>query len=70
MDGHQADAAEQAARRTTGRRPARRPLRVAFLSDLHTGSHSDDVVRLNAIIDQVASLAPDLVLYGGDYVNM
>jgi uncharacterized protein len=48
----------------------RRPLRVAFLSDLHTGSHSDDVVRLNAIIDDAAALAPDLVLFGGDYVNM
>jgi predicted MPP superfamily phosphohydrolase len=48
----------------------RRPLRVAFLSDLHTGSHSDDVVRLNAIVDDAAALAPDLVLFGGDYVNM
>jgi uncharacterized protein len=48
----------------------RRPLRVAFLSDLHTGSHSDDVARLNAIVDEAAALAPDLVLFGGDYVNM
>jgi len=48
----------------------RRPLRVAFLSDLHTGSHSDDVARLNAIVDDAAALAPDLVLFGGDYVNM
>src|SRR6266536_4638897 len=48
----------------------RRPLRVAFLSDLHTGSHSDDVARLNAIVDEIAALAPDLVLLGGDYVNM
>src|SRR5262249_22005955 len=48
----------------------RRPLRVAFLSDLHTGSHSDDVARLNVIVDEVAALAPDLVLFGGDYVNM
>ncbi|HEX2354638.1 MAG TPA: hypothetical protein VHJ16_17840, partial [Xanthobacteraceae bacterium] len=38
----------------------RRPLRVAFLSDLHTGSHSDDVARLNAIVDEIAALAPDL----------
>lgn len=48
----------------------RRPLRVAFLSDLHTGSHSDDVARLHAIVDEIAALAPDLVLFGGDYVNM
>jgi predicted MPP superfamily phosphohydrolase len=48
----------------------RRPLRIAFLSDLHTGSHSDDVARLNRIIDEVAALAPDLALFGGDYVNL
>src|SRR5438034_4033260 len=48
----------------------RHPLRVAFLSDLHTGSHSDDVARLNAIVDEAAALVPDLVLFGGDYVNM
>src|SRR4030088_958853 len=48
----------------------RRPLRIAFLSDFHTGSHSDDVVRLNSIIDGATSLTPDLVLFGGDYVNM
>jgi uncharacterized protein len=48
----------------------RRPLRIAFLSDFHTGSHSDDVVRLNSIIDDATSLTPDLVLFGGDYVNM
>jgi predicted MPP superfamily phosphohydrolase len=47
-----------------------RPLRVAFLSDLHTGSHADDVIRLRSIIDEAAALAPDLVLFGGDYVNM
>ena len=48
----------------------RHPMRVAFLSDLHTGSHSDDVARLNAIVDEAAALLPDLVLFGGDYVNM
>jgi predicted MPP superfamily phosphohydrolase len=47
-----------------------RPLRVAFLSDFHTGSHSDDVTRLNLIINEAASFTPDLVLFGGDYVNM
>jgi hypothetical protein len=47
-----------------------RPLRVAFLSDFHTGSHSDDIVRLNLIIDDAASFKPDVVLFGGDYVNM
>jgi predicted MPP superfamily phosphohydrolase len=47
-----------------------RPLRIAFLSDFHTGSHSDDVARLNLIIDEAASVTPDLALFGGDYVNM
>jgi len=48
----------------------RHPLRIAFLSDLHTGSHFDDVARLNAIVDDAAALAPDLILFGGDYMNM
>jgi uncharacterized protein len=47
-----------------------RPLRVAFLSDFHTGSHSNDVMRLNAMVDEVSAYCPDLVLFGGDYVNM
>jgi uncharacterized protein len=47
-----------------------RPLRIVFLSDFHTGSHSDDVVRLNSIVDEAAGVTPDLVLFGGDYVNM
>jgi predicted MPP superfamily phosphohydrolase len=47
-----------------------RPLRVVFLSDLHTGSHAGDVQRLEAIVAEATQLAPDLVLFGGDYVNM
>ncbi|MBX9845316.1 MAG: metallophosphoesterase [Xanthobacteraceae bacterium] len=47
-----------------------RPLRIAFLSDFHLGSHTGDVARLTAIADEVTALAPDLVLFGGDYVNM
>jgi hypothetical protein len=47
-----------------------RPLRIAFLSDFHVGSHADDVARLGAIVAEAAALAPDLVLFGGDYVNM
>jgi predicted MPP superfamily phosphohydrolase len=45
-------------------------LRIAFLSDFHAGSHFDDVARLSSIVAGAASLAPDLVLFGGDYVNM
>lgn len=47
-----------------------RPLRIAFLSDFHLGSHTDDVARLAAIVAQAAALKPDLVLHGGDFVNM
>jgi predicted MPP superfamily phosphohydrolase len=47
-----------------------RALRVAFLSDLHVGSHAGDVARLARIADEAAALAPDLALFGGDYINM
>jgi predicted MPP superfamily phosphohydrolase len=47
-----------------------RPLRVALLADFHVGSHTDDVTRYAAIAREVASLLPDLVLFGGDFVNM
>lgn len=50
--------------------PRVRPLRIAFLSDLHAGSHADDVTRLTAIIAEAAALEPDLVLHGGDFMNM
>jgi predicted MPP superfamily phosphohydrolase len=46
------------------------PLRIAFVSDLHVGSHSDDVTRLRALLAELQLLEPDLVLYGGDFVNM
>lgn len=47
-----------------------RALRIAFLSDFHAGSHAGDAARLRAIVAEAAALAPDLVLYGGDFVNM
>jgi hypothetical protein len=47
-----------------------RPLRIAFLADFHAGSHAGDVERLAAIVREAAAERPDLVLYGGDYVNM
>lgn len=47
-----------------------RPIRIAFLSDVHAGSHANDVVRLRGIIDEVTKYAPDLALHGGDFVNM
>lgn len=47
-----------------------RPIRLAFLSDFHTGSHADDVLRLRSIINEVNAFQPDLALFGGDYVNL
>lgn len=45
------------------------PITIAWLSDFHTGSHTDDLARLKGIVDTVNARAPDLVLLGGDYVN-
>jgi predicted MPP superfamily phosphohydrolase len=47
-----------------------RALRIAFLSDFHVGSHTGDVARLAAIVAEAAAQQPELVLYGGDFVNM
>ena len=47
-----------------------RPLRIAFLSDFHAGSHAGDVARLAAIVAEAQAFKPDLVLHGGDFVNM
>ena len=46
-----------------------RPLRIVFLSDLHAGSHSDDLERLARILDEAARLQPDIACLGGDYIN-
>jgi predicted MPP superfamily phosphohydrolase len=48
----------------------RLPVRIAFLADFHIGSHAGDVARLAALSTEVSSFEPDLVLLGGDYVNM
>ena len=47
-----------------------RPLRIAFLSDFHVGSHTGDVARLETIVKDAATHSPDLVLFGGDYMNL
>ena len=47
-----------------------RSLRIAFLSDFHAGSHAGDVERFSAIATEAAAFTPDLVLFGGDYVNV
>lgn len=47
-----------------------KPLRIALLADFHVGSHADDLARLHAIVLEAQSYRPDLVLLGGDFVNM
>jgi hypothetical protein len=44
------------------------PLRIALLSDLHTGSPWHGLDTLAEIVEQTNALAPDLVLLAGDYV--
>ncbi len=46
------------------------PWRIALVADLHTGSFSNDLERLAAIMREVNALEPDLVLLLGDYMNM
>lgn len=45
------------------------PLRFAVLADLHLGSHSNDVARLNHVISEVKNQRPDIVLLLGDFMN-
>jgi predicted MPP superfamily phosphohydrolase len=47
-----------------------KPLRIAFLADFHTGSHAGDLARLQTIVQEAQDYRPDLVLLGGDFVNM
>src|SRR5262249_55204857 len=37
---------------------------------LHVGSHTGDVARFTAMVKEINALLPDLVLLGGDYINM
>ena len=45
-------------------------LRLAVLSDLHVGSHSDDIARLTRIVDEVGQRQFDILLLPGDFINM
>jgi uncharacterized protein len=51
-----------------GRDAARPPLRIAFASDFHAGplTHPE---HLKAACAALAAARPDVVLYGGDFVN-
>jgi predicted MPP superfamily phosphohydrolase len=45
-----------------------RPLRVAFVSDLHAGRTTDPEL-FSQVLNQLERLAPDVLLLGGDYVG-
>jgi len=45
-----------------------RPLRIAFLTDLHVGAPHIDLARLKEVVRRTNAAKPDLVLLGGDYV--
>jgi hypothetical protein len=45
-----------------------RPLRIAFLVDLHVGAPHISLEKLRTIVRCTNALRPDLVLLGGDYV--
>jgi predicted MPP superfamily phosphohydrolase len=45
-----------------------RPLRIAFVSDLHAGRTTDPEV-FSRVSEQLEVLAPDVLLLGGDYVG-
>ncbi len=50
--------------------PATRTLRFIVLSDLHVGSHSNDLERLTRIVEEVSQKQFDVLLLPGDFVNM
>ena len=49
--------------------PGPPPLRVAFVADFQQDSHTD-AARAAAVMTRVAAQRPDLVLSGGDWINM
>ena len=46
-----------------------RSLGIAVLSDVHMGSHTDDLNRLQTIVDEINAWECDLVLLPGDFMN-
>ncbi len=49
--------------------PADAPnLRIALLTDIHTGSPFNGLAKLEKIVAKTNALKPDLILLGGDYV--
>ncbi len=49
--------------------PLEKPVKLAFLSDLHIGGEHVPAKRVNDIIRQVMNEAPDIIIMGGDFVD-
>lgn len=43
-------------------------IKIAFLTDTHTGSFRNGLGNLRRIVDRINAQKPDLILLGGDYV--
>lgn len=46
-----------------------KPIRIAFITDLHLTNSSADFERLAEIIKHTHDFAPDLILHGGDFTG-
>jgi predicted MPP superfamily phosphohydrolase len=46
-----------------------KPIRIAFLSDIHVAGPDMPPSRLRRIVGQVNALGPDVILFGGDFVS-
>ena len=44
-------------------------LKIGLLSDIHLGSHANDVSRLSEIVSVVNAWNPDIILLLGDFMN-
>lgn len=45
-------------------------LRIAFFSDLHIGAFAHPEREIARLVDTIQSLRPDLILFGGDLINI
>lgn len=46
-----------------------KPVTVALVADIHMASATMDEARLSRIVDRIAALHPDLVIYAGDFIE-
>ncbi|HSV29675.1 MAG TPA: metallophosphoesterase [Candidatus Omnitrophota bacterium] len=46
----------------------RRPLKIAFVADLHPGVAHVDLAKIAEVVRRINAAEPDLILLGGDYI--